>query len=406
MEEIELSVMVHTPGTAEAMQTLLDEFSSRYGIKVNLTCLDWVTARAELNKAALYHHGPDISEVGSTWVPDLISMDVLNPLQPYEVGEAGNPQEYIPAAWSTVQLPEDPMPKALPWHAETYIIHYRKDLLEKAGVNVDMAFSSHEAIEEMAAKLAAVGVPVPVELTLQTDRYGTLHALASWVWGNGGEFLSADSKTLLLNQPQALSAIRAYFGLLKYATQEGRQAMLAKSTTPLFQHGLSAVTFGTIRMATPEWVELAAPEKDALIKMKENWGWAALPQPCFVGGSDLVLWKHSRNKSAALKLLTFLLEARTLQKSSPAMATLPPRLSALKAHLYTEDEMLKVMSQAIQGGRTYPPLRLWGLVEDKIVAGLLNIGNQVLSNPPEKIGEIVDQEIENVCHRVGMILSQ
>ncbi len=406
MEEIELSVMIHTPGTAEAMQVLLDEFGSRHGIKVNLTCLDWVTARAELNKAALYHHGPDISEVGSTWVPDLISMDVLSPLLPYEVGEAGNPQEYIPAAWSTVQMPDDPQPKALPWHAETYIIHYRGDLLAQAGLNAETAFRSHAAIEETAAKLAEIGVPVPVELTLQTDRYGTLHALASWVWANGGEFLSADSKRLLLNQPQALEAVRAYFGLLKYANQSGREAMLAKTTTPLFQNGQSAVTFGTIRMAAPEWIELAAPERETLTKIKANWGWANLPQPCFVGGSDLVLWKHSRNKSAALKLLTFLVEARNLQKSSPAMATLPPRLSALESQLYTQDPMLKVMSEAIRGGKTYPPLRLWGLVEDKIVAGLLNIGGQVLSNPPEKINEIVEEEIENVCHRVGLILSQ
>lgn len=406
MEEIELSVMIHTPGTAEVMQALLEEFSTRHGIKVNLTCLDWVTARAELNKAALYHHGPDISEVGSTWVPDLISMDVLNPLMPYEIGEAGNPQEYIPAAWSTVQMPEDLQPKALPWYAETYIIHYRRDLLEQAGLNIETAFSSHAAIEETAAKLANTGIPVPVELTLQTDRYGTLHALASWVWANGGEFLSRDSKQLLLNQPQALEAVRSYFGLLKYATQAGREAMLAKTTTPLFQNGLSAMTFGTIRMATPEWIELAGPERDILTKLKENWGWAGLPQPCFVGGSNLVLWKHSKNKNAALKLLAFLVDARTLQRSSPAMATLPPRLSALESKLYTQDPMLKVMSAAIRGGKTYPPLRLWGLVEDKIVAGLLNIGSQVLSNPPEKITEIVDEEIENICHKVGLILSQ
>jgi multiple sugar transport system substrate-binding protein len=406
MEEIELSVMIHTPGTEKAMKSLLDEFAARHAIRVNLTCLDWVTARAELNKAALYHHGPDISEVGSTWVPDLISMDVISPLLPHEIGETGKGNDFVPATWSTAQMPEDTIPKALPWHAETYIIHYRKDLLEKAGLNPAKAFSSHAAIEATAAKLAKTGIPVPLELTLQTDRYGTLHALASWVWANKGEFLSADSKRLLLDQPQALQALRAYFGLLQYASPEGRQAMLEKTDTPLFHQGLSAITFGTIRLASPEWVEMAEPEEKAHKRIKENWGWAPLPQPCFVGGSNLVIWKHSRKKDSAIKLLNFLTEAQTLKLSSAAMATLPPRISALQSQTYAEDPMLKVMSQAIQSGRTYPPLKLWGLVEDKIVAGLLNIGAQVLESPPADAQKIIEREVANICHRVSLILMQ
>lgn len=398
MEEIELSVMMHTPETAPALQAMLDEFKSLTGIKVNLTCLDWVTARAELNKAALYHHGPDVSEVGSTWVPDLISMDVLSPLPAYEIGDAGSASEYAQACWGTVQMPEDNLPWALPWHAETYVIHYRKDLLAKAGVDEATAFRTHADIEATAASLAKIGVPVPVELTLQTDRYGNLHALASWIWAKKGEFLSADSKHLLLGQPALLQALRSYFGLLKHASAKGREAMLAKTDTPLFHQGLSAITFGTIRMAMPEG---EIPEE-----VTKNWGWAALPQPCFVGGSNLVLWKHSRNKRAAFRLLSFLSEPEMLRRSSPAMATLPPRLSALRSEQYSQDPMLKVMGEAIRNGRTYPPLRLWGLVEDKLVAALLNIGTQVLSNPPEALDEIVEREVENVTHRVEMILSQ
>jgi multiple sugar transport system substrate-binding protein len=148
------------------------------------------------------------------------------------------------------------------------------------------------------------------------------------------------------------------------------------------------------------------PKGEIPEEVTKNWGWAALPQPCFIGGSNLVLWKHSRNKRAAFRLLSFLSEPVMLQRSSPAMATLPPRLSALRSEQYTQDPMLKVMGEAIRDGRTYPPLRLWGLVEDKIVAALLSIGSQVLSSPPEALDEIVEREVENVTRRVEMILSQ
>lgn len=398
MEELELSVMLHTPGTPATLRGLLDDFEQRTGIHVNLTCLDWSTARAELNKAALYHHGPDVSEVGSTWVPDLIGMDVLSPLLPAELGSAGQKEQFVRACWNTVQLPGDEQPWALPWHAETYVIHYRRDLLQAVGVDETQAFATHASLAATAEKLVATGIPVPVELTLQTDRYGTLHALASWVWAQGGAFLSADNKSILLNQPQALAAIGAYFDLLRYASPAGYQAMLEKTHTPLFQLGLSAISFGTLRLARPEGEVPAA--------VTENWGWAPLPRPCFVGGSNLVIWKHTRKKRAALRLVEFLTEGLVLARTNPALATLPPRLSVLKEAPYTTDPMLTVMSAAVQSGQAYPPLRLWGLVEDKLVAALLNIGSDLLSNPQADLEQVVKAEIETVTHRLGLILSQ
>lgn len=398
MEELELSVMAHTSATEETLNGLLQEFQAQSDIHVNLTCLDWATARAELNKSALYQHGPDVSEVGSTWVPDLISMNVLNPLLPHETQGMGGIRDFAPATWSTVQMPDDPYPWALPWHAETYVIHYRKDLLKKAGVDEASAFKTHATIEETAARLAKIGVAAPVELTLQTDRYGTLHALASWVWAQGGDFLSADSKRLLLDQPQVMQAIRAYFGLLLHANDKGRQAMREKIDIPLFHQGLSAITFGTMHIATPQG---HLPRE-----VTENWGWATLPMPCFVGGSDIVIWKHTRNKRAALKLVEFLTRASTLVRSNPKMATLPPRLDVLKTPQFTEDPMLNVMSEAIQHGRSYPPQRLWGLVEDKLVTTLLQIGAELLSSPREDADKIITREIENVTYRIGMMLSQ
>lgn len=398
MEEIELSVMVHTPQTANILRQLLQEFQVASGIHVNLTCLDWVTARAELNKSALYHRGPDVSEVGSTWVPDLISMNVLSPLLPYDTQGMVKGNDFARAAWSTVQMPEDNYPWALPWHAETYIIHYRKDLLAKAELDETTAFATHAEIEKTAARLAERGISVPVELTLQTDRYGMLHTLASWVWAYGGDFLSKDGKRLLLNQPKSMQALSAYFALLQYASESGRQEMREKTHTPLFHLGHSAITFGTVRMAMPE---SAVPNQ-----VKENWGWAGLPQPCFVGGSNIVIWKHTHNKRAALKLVEFLTSPDTLSRVNPQMATLPPRLDVLRTSQFTENPMYRVMGHAITHGRAYPPLRLWGLVEEKLVSALLQIGAELLESPKEKASEIIESGVATVTRRVDMLLAQ
>jgi multiple sugar transport system substrate-binding protein len=195
-----------------------------------------------------------------------------------------------------------------------------------------------------------------------------------------------------------MQAIRAYFSLMRYANEEGRNAMREKIHTPLFHKGLSAITFGTIRMATPEG---QLPREVA-----ENWGWASLPQPCFVGGSNLVIWKHTRNKRAALKLVEFLTKGSTLARSNPPLATLPPLLSVLKTPQFTENPMYTVMSSAIERGRSYPHLRLWGLVEDKLVNALLQIGADLLNSPTQGVDQIITSQIEIVTRRISMMLSQ
>jgi multiple sugar transport system substrate-binding protein len=398
MEEIELSVMLHNEHTAEILQPLLTEFEFQNNVHVTLTCLDWVTARAELNKAALYHRGPDVSEIGSTWIPDMISMNVLQPFRGLELSQIGKADEFVSAAWQSGQIPGDDGLWAIPWLAETYIIHYRKDLLRKAGIDETSAFSSHARIAETAGQLAQSGVDVPLELTLQTDRYGSLHALASWIWGYGGQFLDKESKHTLLDHEHALNGIIAYFDLMKYTSPTGRAWMLEKSTRPLFHEGKSTVTFGTARLAMPDY--------DTPQELKENWGWAALPQPCFVGGSNLIVWEHSRNKKSAGKLVKFLTETRSLLRSNHKLATLPPRISALETDEFTQDPMLSVMSAAIKTGRSYPALKLWGLVEDRLVASLLQIGHDILSNPEADSSVIIRQQIQAVCRRINMTLSQ
>jgi ribosomal protein L16 Arg81 hydroxylase len=78
LEEIELSVMMHTPETARTLQAMLDEFKSQTGIKVNLTCLDWVTAHAELNKAALVSIGSQVISSPPEAFDEILEREVEN----------------------------------------------------------------------------------------------------------------------------------------------------------------------------------------------------------------------------------------------------------------------------------------------------------------------------------------
>ena len=149
--------------------------------------------------------------------------------------------------------------------------------------------------------------------------------------------------------------------------------MIEEGNEPLFPKGKSAIAFGTIRLTRPAY---ALPAEVA-----DNWGVAALPQPSFVGGSNLVVWNHTRNPKAALNLVRFLTQVSSLARCYGPLAALPPRLAALDAPEITQDPMLSVMGNAIRAGRAYPSFTLWGLLEDKLIEALLKIGNQLLTQP-------------------------
>ena len=94
--ELELSIMADSPA---GIQPLLDEFESDSGIRVRLRLLAWDTAWSDLVKVALYGDGPDVSEIGSTWLGDLVAMNAVRALDEAELAHLERPSAFLPSAW-------------------------------------------------------------------------------------------------------------------------------------------------------------------------------------------------------------------------------------------------------------------------------------------------------------------
>ncbi len=58
---------------------LMDEFSTRQKVKVNIKRMAWETAWAELFSYTSLGTGPHVSHVGNTWVSSLARMNALRP---------------------------------------------------------------------------------------------------------------------------------------------------------------------------------------------------------------------------------------------------------------------------------------------------------------------------------------
>lgn len=397
MPEIEFSFMIHTPETAEVLSSLLKAFEAQTRVQVNLHPLYWENARNDLNKVALYHQGPDVSEIGTTWASDMIAMNALRPFSMAEIYRIGKPEEFLAESWKTGHLVNDDTQWAIPWLAESFGLHYRADLLKKAGVDEATAFATHERLEETVAALEKSGVAVPIEFPLSLDTFSNLHSLASWVWTAGGNFSSADGSRVTFDRPEALGAICRYFGLLHRLSPTARRMMRERQSN-LFLQGKSAIYFGTLMMYH---LRRNAPEK-----VQRNWRMVSLPGKHFMGGSNLVVWNHTRNERPALELVRFLTSPATLERCAIALATVPPRLSALATVQSGPDANINAYAEAVRSGRAYENIPMWGLIEYRLLPVLLQIGAAAISDDPIDLDALIHKQIETLAQRLNLTLAR
>jgi len=396
--EIDFSIMADTadpPYKADLLR-LLTQFESKERTRVNLTVVPWMEGWTQMVKVALYGHGPDVSEVGTTWVSSLVAMNALLAFSQRHIDGMGGAKAFLSPAWESVFMAGEPGTWAIPWLAGTRVIFYRRDLLEKAGVDESTAFQTHERLERTLESLQASNgsAPwiVPTHLTLNT-----LHYIASWVWGAGGHFLTPNGLQLGFHLPEARVGMGQYYRLSRFLhpLEDGLSDAQAYA---LFWGGQAAVTMGG------HWVPLFQTA-EAPPEVVENLGTAPVPGVPFVGGSNLVVWKHTRRTDTAVKLIRFLTSHQILAEYSPCTGLLPARLGTLDTPRFAEDPLFQVAAQSVLSGRSFRSLRLWGLVEEQLTSALSLVWTDVLANPQADIDALLGKHLEPLADRLQMSLT-
>ena len=95
-----------------------------------------------------------------------------------------------------------------------------------------------------------------------------------------------------------------------------------------------------------------------------DWAAAPLPGPdgpgvSTAGGSSLVIFKGSRRKDAAWKLISFLSEPATMQRFHALTGDLPPRRSAWRTPALRNDAPSQAFAQQLERVRAAPKIPEW-----------------------------------------------
>ena len=216
-------------------------------------------------------------------------------------------------------------------------------------------------------------MPTPwIVPTVQT--HTTLLNAASWVWAAGGDFISPDGKQVLFAQHQAIAGLRNYFALGRYIPPALRQIDALQLDTQFLQHDDTAVTIGG------PWLFNFLTDA-----ARDNVGLALPPGAPMLGGSHLVIWKHSRKQESALKLIRFLTQVDAQVTYAQRIGLLPAVVEALNDEPFTTDRLWRSAVQAVRAGRAVPITRSWGLMEDRLATEFAADLAGVLTTNPRSI---------------------
>jgi multiple sugar transport system substrate-binding protein len=397
MKELGLSVLSHGADFVGLLRPWLDQFEAQNGVRIEANLFEWEAAWSEYLKISLYRHGPEISEMGSTWISSLVAMNVLKPFSERELKMFGGASAFLPSTWQFEPADAFGSVWALPWLAYERLIYYRRDVLDKAGIDETSAFQTHEQFARTLERLVECKVDVPWCIPTRHSR-DTIHNIASWVWSAGGDFVSPDGRHILFNEPAARAGMRAYFDLYRYLAPSARHKYESDS---LFKQGQAAVV-----MSGPWLWPLDLQQSDTTSQVAGNIGVAIPLSVAFIGFSYLVVWKYTGNEMLVTKLLRQLagpelLAAISLRAGGP----LSVRLDALEHSPLAGEPNYQMMVKALKTGRSFPAVSLWGLVEEKLDTALEMIWNEVLSEEHPDIDAIMNRNLDPLARRLELTLS-
>jgi multiple sugar transport system substrate-binding protein len=365
--EIEFSIM---SSTAERIRSLLAGFEAETGARVNLRLLAWDSAWSTFVRTALYGDGPDLSEIGTTWVGDLVGMNALRPFAASDLAAIGKGESFFAPAWKSATQSGDSRVWAIPWFCGARLVYYRAGLFEQAGLDPVASFASNDALETAIRRLAKGGIPYP--WTVPTGlTHTTLLNVASWVWAAGGDFLSQDGRSTRFMEPAALDGMAAYFRLGRYLASGVRELNGLDPDAWFLDNPQTAMT------VSGPWLFCSAPER----MRSESISVALPPGPSFVGGSNLIVWKHCRHPELAVKLVRYLTRIPALASYGQSIGLLPARLAGLETEPFSNDPLWQTAVRGLMSGRTFPTIRLWGLVEDRLAAVFRSTWINLLADP-------------------------
>jgi multiple sugar transport system substrate-binding protein len=358
---------------AEVVMGLLAVFHARHpSVQVRVQQLPWTAAHEKLLTAYAGDALPDLCQLGNTWLPEFSALDALEPLDERMTAASIPRDDYFAGILDTNVMPAPDGGSHLlgvPWYVDTRLLFYRTDLLRGAGHErpPETWLQWSTAMKDIRRRGGArsYGVLLPL------NEPDPLFALSL----QQGSVLSEDDTRGAFSQPPFRRALDFYDQIFRDDLAPRMTNAQISNVWDEFARGLFAF------YVTGPW-NIGEFRRRLPAERQRDWAAAPLPGPdgpgaSTAGGSSLVIFKSSRRKDAAWKLISFLSEPETMQRFHALTGDLPARRSAWRAPALADDPPSQAFARQLERVRAAPKIPEWErifqemqLTAERVVQGL------------------------------------
>src|SRR5690625_3051701 len=356
-------------GTNASADTYIEElkeaFTEATGATLDVQVQPWDGAHDKFVTAMAGGTGPDVAEVGTTWVPEFADAGGIDDLTE-DIEAAGLVDGLVEGLVEAGTL--DGAMYGMPWYAGVRSILANGEMLDEAGVNEqpeswDDLLSMITTLEEHNSDW----IPFPIQ-------GGSIFAAMPFVWGAGGEIATEDggSWTAAINQPEAVEGLEWYTDLaLEHDSSTSAAntwletdtlAEFLQETVPMFITG--SWVPATIRADNPELadklVAFTLPAKDSAVA------------PSFLGGSLMCRFTETQEPELAFELIKLVTTGEFATRWAEETNYFPGTEEALNEVVDAGDELTQVFAtQMLDGGKSVPVTPAWGKIEGAKTLGTM-----------------------------------
>ncbi|MBN1824227.1 MAG: extracellular solute-binding protein [Endomicrobiales bacterium] len=340
-------------------------------IKVEYEILSWSRVWFKLIEAIKEKSGPDVIQIGTTWVGTLAYLGAIEKVDKKRINNAKfsdtilNMCRYFDSYW------------ALPWFCDGRVLYYRKDFLKKSNIEPE-SVNSWENFRLACIRLSKAhneGKQIPpIGFSCQKE-LAVLQDLASFVWSNGGNFVSDDAKHATFTSEETHQGLKYFSDLIlnHLISEPSLEQNAGEVAENFFLHDTYAFMFSS---TWPLQAYLNDKFKHYIGKQRaQNFGVMNVPAGKagrfnFAGGSALAVTSFSKNPDKAWKFIEFLTQKDSLSRFCSSVNMIPGRTET-HVSLNVDKPEQKVFEDSINRyGKSFPVHPLWGSIEQIAVKGI------------------------------------
>ncbi|MCA1851404.1 MAG: extracellular solute-binding protein, partial [Beggiatoa sp.] len=355
----------------EAVKALLPEFERRHpGLRVRVQQVPWSAAHEKLLTAFAGDALPDVFHLGNTWLPELVALRALAPLDAWLPGSIEITGQVFFAGLFETQV-FDGHAYGLPWYVDARLLFYRQDRLAEAGFSAPPRTWAEwiTAMERIQAQAGA-----------STDRrngHAIFLPMNEWeppvilALGLGASLLKDQDRYGNFRDTRFRRAFEFYTGIFDrdLAPALGQNQIanlyqdLARDRFAMFITG--PWNIGELRRRLPAktfalWRTAPMPEPETLAPGSPR------PGVSIAGGASLVVSRRSPHPEAAFRLVEYLCDGAQQLRFYRATGNLPARRDTWIAGDLETDPLVAGFWEQMQHLRSTPAIPEW----ERIASGI------------------------------------